>query len=146
MAVTPIRDAGVKHVELFRGPVADQALTIMVFEDGAVENRLMRTPPGLTPSALQEAANFLNARLKGRTLAEAQVEMGAELERARRELNETAARLVEDGLAAWAGTGEGESRALIVRGRATLLADPGAAEDLERVRHTGSTILSRRNS
>ena len=133
MVVTPIRDAGVKHVE-FVALSPDQALAVMVFEDGAVENRLMRTPAGLTPSALQEASNFLNARLKGRTLAEAQAEMGAEMERARRELNETAARLVEDGLAAWAGAGEGQSRALIVRGRANLLADPGAAEDLERVR------------
>ena len=51
---------------------ADQALAIMVFEDGPVENRLMRRPAGVTPSALQEASNFLNARLRGRTLAEAE--------------------------------------------------------------------------
>ena len=57
----------------------------------------------------------------------------AELTRARRELDETAAKLIEDGLAAWGG-GEGTSRALIVRGRANLLGDAGAALDLERVR------------
>ena len=70
MVVTPVRDAGVKHVE-FVALGADQALAIMVFDDGPVENRLMRRPPGVTPSALQEASNFLNARLSGRTLAEA---------------------------------------------------------------------------
>ena len=60
--------------------------------------------------------------------------MGAELAAARSELNQTAARLVEEGLAGWGGAGDGESRALIVRGRANLLNDPGAREDLERVR------------
>src|SRR5579864_8742690 len=86
VVVAPARDAGVKHVEFVAlGP--DQALAIMVFDDGQVENRLMRRPPGVTPSALQEASNFLNARLRGRTLSEAQIEVGRELDRARRELN-----------------------------------------------------------
>jgi heat-inducible transcriptional repressor len=133
IVVTPVRDLGVKHVEFI--PLGDQALAVLVFEDGGVENRLMRLQPGVTPASLQEAANFLNARLRGRTLGDAKVEMDQQLERARRELDETAARLVEDGLAAWSGGGEGGSdRALIVRGRARLLDDPTAFEDLERVR------------
>ncbi len=128
----PVRDAGVKHVE-FIALGSDQALAVMVFEDGTVENRLMKRPAGLTPSALTEASNFLASRLAGRTLAEAKLEMRGELDRARRELDETAARLVEDGLAAWGG-GDGADRALIVRGRANLFSEPGAKEDLERVR------------
>ncbi len=132
VVMAPARDYGVKHVE-FVALGADQALAVMVFEDGAVENRLMKTPPGLTPSALQEASNFLNARLRGRTLVEAKTEIGRELDAARRDLNVTAARLVEDGIAAWSGDGQGE-RALIVRGRANLLHGAAAGEDLERVR------------
>jgi len=132
VVVTPTRDAGVKHVE-FVALGGDRNLAVMVFEDGTVENRLIRLPPGVTPSALQEASNFLNTRLRGRTLVEARVDLGAELDRARRELNETAARLVEDGLAAWSG-GDAEDRALIVRGRANLLEAAEALEDLEKVR------------
>ena len=132
IVVTPARDAGVKHVE-FVALSPEQALTIMVFEDGTVENRLMALAAGVTPSALQEASNFLNARLRGKTLAEAGADIRAELEKARRQLNETAARLVEDGLAAWGG-GEGSDRALIVRGRANLLGDRESLDDLERVR------------
>jgi heat-inducible transcriptional repressor len=132
IVVTPAREAGVKHVEFVAlGP--DQALAIMVFDDGSVENRLMRLAAGLTPSALNEASNFLNARLRGRTLADAKAEMRAELDRAKRELDVAAARLVEDGLAAWGG-GEDTERALIVRGRANLLGDPQTLDDLERVR------------
>ena len=132
VVVTPVRDAGVKHVE-FVALGVDQALAVMVFDDGTVENRLMRNPPGVTPAALNEASNFLNNRLRGHTLLEAKTEMAQELEAARAALNETAARLVEGGLAAWSG-GEHERRALIVRGRANLLDDASAREDLERVR------------
>ena len=132
VVVAPSREAGVKHVEFVAlGP--DQALAIMVFEDGQVENRLMRRPAGVTPSALAEASNFLNARLRGRTLAEARTEVGSELARARRDLDAVSARLIEEGLAAWGG-GEDLERALIVRGRANLLADAQAVADLERVR------------
>ena len=133
VVVTPSREAGVKHVE-FVALSPEQALVVMVFDDGTVENRLMRTPAGLTPSALQEASNFLNARFQGRTLLETQQEVGAELDRARSELDAVAARLVEDGLAGWSGAPEGSDRSLIVRGRANLLADAEAREDLERVR------------
>jgi heat-inducible transcriptional repressor len=132
VVVTPIRDAGVKHVE-FVALGADRTLAIMVFADGTVENRLIRLPAGVTPSALTEASNFLNARLRGRTLIEAKADLRADLDKARAELDVTAARLVEDGLAAWGG-GEAEDRALIVRGRANLLEEAGAVEDLERVR------------
>lgn len=131
VVVAPSREAGVKHVE-FVALGADQALAIMVFDDGQVENRLMRKPAGVTPSALTEASNFLNARLRGRTLVDARVEVSRELERARRELDAASARLVEEGLAAWSGGGEND-RALIVRGRANLLGDQTLA-DLERVR------------
>ncbi len=131
VVVTPVRDAGVKHVEFVAlGP--DQALAIMVFEDGLVENRLMRRTLGVTPSALQEASNFLNARLRGKTLVEAKLEIATELDRARRELDAAAARLIEDGLAAWGG--EGDQRALIVRGHANLLGADNALADLDRVR------------
>jgi heat-inducible transcriptional repressor len=132
VVVAPSRDAGVKHVE-FVALGADQALAIMVFDDGQVENRLMRRPAGVTPSAMVEASNFLNARMRGRTLAEARIEVDRELERARRELNAVSARLVEEGLAAWGGGAEMD-RALIVRGRANLLGDGEALADLERVR------------
>jgi heat-inducible transcriptional repressor len=132
VVTAPVRDAGVKHVEFVA--LGDQTLAVMVFEDGSVENRLMATPAGLPPSALQEASNFMNARLRGRTLAEAQREVSAELEAARRDLDETAARLVEGGLAAWGGSDPAGERALIVRGRANLLNDAEAASDLARVR------------
>jgi heat-inducible transcriptional repressor len=129
IVASPVRDAGVKHVE-FVALGSGQALAVLVADDGTVENRLMTLAAGVTPSTLQEASNFLNARLKGRPLSDARQEMRGELDAARRELDAAAARLVEEGLAAWSGGGD-RDRSLIVRGRANLLADTGAVEDLE---------------
>src|SRR5690606_2541358 len=74
MVVSPVRETGVKHVE-FVALSDGQALAILVGEDGTVENRLMPLAAGVTPSNLQEASNFLNARLRGKPLAEARSEM-----------------------------------------------------------------------
>lgn len=132
IVASPVRDAGVKHVE-FVALGNDQALAVLVGDDGTVENRLMPLSAGVTPSTLQEASNFLNARLKGRPLAEARTEMRAELDAARLQLDAAAARLVEDGMAAWSG-GADRNRSLIVRGRANLLQNNETAADLELVR------------
>ena len=129
---SPVRESGVKHVE-FVALGGDQALAVIVADDGTVENRIMTLAAGVTPSTLVEASNFLNARLRGRPFADAKREMTQELEIARRELDQTAARLVEDGFAAWSG-GPDRERALIVRGRANLLQDGEGLADLERVR------------
>ena len=132
IVASPVSDAGVKHVE-FVALGHDQALAVLVGDDGTVENRLMPLSAGVTPSTLQEASNFLNARLRGRPLAEARTEMRTELDAARAQLDATAARLVEDGLAAWSG-GPDRERSLIVRGRANLLQNRETAADLEMVR------------
>lgn len=131
LVTTPARDAGLKHVE-FVSLGNGQTMTVLVFEDGNVENRIMATPEGLTPSALVEAGNYLSARLKGRTLAQAQEDIREELSAGQAALDEAAERLVSTGLAEWSG-GEAK-RMLIVRGRSRLLEEFGAAEDLERIR------------
>ena len=110
-----------------------RALAVLVAEDGAVENRVVDIPAGLPMSALGEASNYLNARIRGRTLAEVRAEIEAAREAATRELDALTARLVEAGLAGWAGA-KGEGPQLIVRGQQHLLEDLTALEDLERVR------------
>jgi heat-inducible transcriptional repressor len=84
-------------------------------------------------STLAEAGAYLNAHVRGRTLSEAREEIGRAREAARGELDAVAARLVDAGLASWAGVEE-TSRQLIVRGQANLISDLRAEADLERVR------------
>ena len=131
VVVTSKDNARLKHIEFVRLE-PERALAILVAEDGSVENRVVLTPPGLPPSALVEAANYLNARIRGRTLTEARAEIEGERAAAQGELDQLTARLVEAGLAGWAGLGG--QRQLIVRGQANLLDDLTALDDLERIR------------
>src|SRR5215204_3659446 len=69
VVVTSKTNARLKHIEFVRLD-PNRALVVLVSEDGSVENRLLDLPAGLPASALVEAANFLNARIRGRTLDE----------------------------------------------------------------------------
>ena len=113
---------------------SEQALAVIVAETGDVENRLLALPPGLPASALVEAGNYLNARMKGRTLSEAREAVTLEIRSRRAALDEATSQLVEDGLAQWSGEDPGRGRSLIVRGRANLLDETGEPQSLDRVR------------
>ena len=135
LVIAPTREAPIKHIEVVSlGP--ERGLLVLVGADGTVENRLFTPPPGLTPSAMAEASNFLNAFLRGGTLEEARGLLLARIEEKRAELDAAAARLIETGLAEWAGVGAGAGRGarLIVRGRSNLLEDGASAADLEAAR------------
>ena len=111
---------------------AVQAIAILVGGDGTVENRVVDLPPGLPPSALAEAGNYMSTRLAGLTLGEARNRMQDEIGRGRAALDLAAADLVARGLAIWSEDGAARP-VLIVRGAANLI-DATAAADLERVR------------
>lgn len=121
-----------KHIEFVRLE-PERALVVLVGEDGQIENRVLDVPADLTTSSLVEATNFLNARIRGRTLTEARAELEQALEASRAELDQLTQRIISAGLASWSG-GESEDRKLIVRGHANLLDDLRVLEDLERVR------------
>jgi heat-inducible transcriptional repressor len=110
-----------------------RALAVLVGEDGDVENRIVALPEGLPLSSLNEATNYINARIAGLTLAEARARIEREIEQRRGELDALTARVVTEGLATWSGDG-GDRKSLIVCGRAHLLEDVHAMEDLDRVR------------
>ncbi len=122
----------IKHIE-FVGLDPDRALLVLVGEDGAVENRLIALPKGLPASALSEASNYLNARMRGLTLNEARINIGRELQEKRDQLDELTSRMIKAGLAEWSG-GREDSKSLIVRGQSHLLNELTAIEDLERIR------------
>lgn len=137
LLVAAKQDATLKHIEFVNaGP--GKALVVIVTEDGAVENRIIAVPPGLPLSALSEASNYLNARLRGRTVSAARAEILKELETERAELDVLTAKIVAEGLATLA-TPAGSSRVaeekvLIVRGASHLLESVEAQGDLERIR------------
>jgi heat-inducible transcriptional repressor len=131
-----------KHIEFVRLE-PERALVVLVGEDGQIENRVLNIPVGLPTSALVEAANFLNARIRGRTLAEVKSEIERRIKQGQAELDELTQKIVAAGLASWSG-GERDERKLIVRGQAHLLEDLKALADLERVRLLFDDLETRR--
>jgi heat-inducible transcriptional repressor len=131
LVLAPKSQVALKHIEFVPlGP--GRALVVLVTDDGLVENRVLELPREVTPSALVEATNYMNARLIGHTLDEAKLQILDELESQRTQLDQLTGKVVAAGLATWAGANKGGQ--LIVRGQSHLLDDVTALDDLERIR------------
>ncbi len=130
IVLVPARDLVVRQVS-FVALSPSRALAVLVAADGSVENRVVDLPPGVSPSALIEAANYINARLTGLTLAEAEIRLRTEIDADRAHLDALTRSLVETGLVSWSSDGAARP-ILIVRGSAHLV--DGDAASLERVR------------
>jgi heat-inducible transcriptional repressor len=109
-----------------------RALAVLVGSDGSVENRILSLDGGASTASLGEISNFINARLAGLTLADAEERLREEIRDRKEAIDAAAAELVASGLAAWSQD-HARRPVLIVRGQANLI-DETAAEDLERVR------------
>ncbi len=109
-----------------------RALAVLVGDDGSVENRVVELGGSIMPSSLEQASNYITARLAGRTLVEAAQTMRSEIAAGKSQLDDASADLVERGLAVWSEDAT-KRPVLIVRGQANLL-DDDALGDLERVR------------
>ena len=131
LVLAPKTESPLRHIE-FVSLHPGRALVVMVAENGVVENRIIEVPAGLPTSALVEASNFLSARLLGSTIDEGRDAILAELEENQAQLDTLTSRVVETGLATWAGGDSGGS--LIISGQAKLLDDVTAVADLERIR------------
>ncbi|XDA98216.1 heat-inducible transcriptional repressor HrcA [Sulfitobacter sp. LCG007] len=143
LVLSPKREAPIRHID-FVSLAPERALVVLVFADGRVENRLFTPPVGQTPSSMREAANFLNALIDGKTLAEVRSTIQTEIKRRRQEIDVLAQALIESGLAVWEGEGDHIER-LIVRGRSNLLTTEGEAEDLDRIRRLFDDLERKRD-
>lgn len=133
LVLAPEQSGALRHVE-FVGLDAGQALAVLVYADGHVENRIMAMPPGFIPAALEQAGNFLSARLKGKHLSEVRLDILKDIESGQAELDSAASELVKQGIANWSGGKKNTAnRNLIVRGRAQLLDNADVQSDLERI-------------
>jgi heat-inducible transcriptional repressor len=126
-------DMVLRHIEFVRLD-PNQAMAILVGENGTVENRVVQLPPGLTNSALTQASNYLANIAVGRTLAEARTEVTRQRAERIAELDELKQRLVETGLATLSEGNSTQAPTVIVRGRSNLLNDAMESEELSRMR------------
>lgn len=135
-------DMVLKHIEFVRLDTA-RAMAIMVGEDGQVENRILDLPPGYTASALQQAGNYLAQYVVGRTLSEARRVLNERRAEQRAELDELTQKLVDAGIATLAEPSGNNAPTVIVRGRANLINDTMASDELLRMRQLFDELESK---
>ncbi len=143
VVLTPKVNMRLKHIE-FVALEPTKAMVILVGEDGSVENRVLDLPPGLPPSTLVEASNYINSKMAGRTIVELQNLIRTEIDHKSVELDALTQKVVEAGLATWSNDEGGNEKSLIVRGRSNLLEDLTELEDLERIRHLFDDLENKR--
>ena len=142
LVLAPKYDSTLKHIE-FVGLGNSRALVVLITEEGMVENRIVQLPAGITASTLIEATNYLSSKLAGKTLAEARDEIILELSKDKADLDALTAKVVEDGLAVWAGGQEGGS--LIVKGQAHLLEGLSSQTELEQIKSLFEKLETKEN-
>ncbi|HTM76603.1 MAG TPA: heat-inducible transcriptional repressor HrcA [Devosia sp.] len=135
-------DMVLRHIEFVRLD-ATRAMAVLVGQDGQVENRIMDLPPGLTASALQQASNYLAHHVIGRTIAEARKILSEQRAEQRAELDDLTRKLVDDGIATLSQPSSSGQPTIIVRGRANLINDTMASEDLSRMRQLFDELESK---
>lgn len=135
-------DMVMRHVEFVRLDNS-RAMAILVGDDGQVENRILELPPGFTAAALQQASNYLAHYVVGRTLSEARKALDDRRAEQRAELDELTQKLVDDGIATLVQDSPATAPRVIVRGRANLLNDAMASDELERMRQLFDELESK---
>lgn len=131
MVMVPQRDVRLRQLSLV-SIAPDRALAVLVGQDGHVENRVVDLSSPADASSLEQASNYVTARIAGKTLVEAIAEIQNEIASGQSALDNASSDLVQRGLAVWSKD-PAQRPVLIVRGQANLL-DDTAMEDLERVR------------
>lgn len=131
IVIAPKTDKPIRHVQFVQLDEG-RVLVVLVMQDGMIENRVMHVKGDVPATALISAGNYLNARLSGRTIADARNDITAEIAANRAMLDTITTQLVEQGLALPRNASpEGH---IIIRGQSRLLEDVKALEDLERAR------------
>ncbi len=143
VVLVPKHNAPLKHIE-FINLNHHQGLVVLVLDDGSVENRVINLPAGLPPSALQQASNYLNAKLQGRTLNEAREAIEHDLAAMQTELDNLTQQVVKAGVAEWSDDHD-RNASLIVRGRSNLIENTSALENLELVRQLFDDLEKKRD-
>lgn len=129
LVLVPAREMIIRQLSFV--PLSPQrALVVLVGADGSVENRLLDLPPGVLPTTLEAAANYISTRLAGLTLAEAMLRLEQEIAAQRAALDAITQQAVSAGLAVWSADATARP-VLIVRGQAQLIE---GEMDLDKVR------------
>ncbi len=106
---------------------AEKVLVVLVMRDGLVENRLIDMP-GVNRDQLEQASNYLNERVVGRTVGEIRTILSTDIGRGEDKLNKLTATLIEKGVILPMNTLDEDY--IFVRGQSQLLTDANVLDEV----------------
>jgi len=119
VVTTPKRESFVfRHID-FVTVAGHQILVILVFDDGEVQNRIIRTHRQFGGAELEQAANFLNQEFAGLLLRDIQQRMLKEMAVARNEMDRIMQAAIDMADAAFGSVG---AKDFVVSGETNLMA------------------------
>ena len=98
VVMTPKRSQIFKHIEFLRLGEG-KILLILVTPQGDVQNRILPTTQGYTPSQLVEASNYINAHFSGKSFSDVSARLRAELDHLRGDIAGLMTLALENGVA-----------------------------------------------
>ncbi len=142
VVIAPKEDASLREVQ-FVQIQPRKILVVLVMQNGLIENRIMEIDTDIPPHILTSAANYLTAKLKGKTISETEQDIVRDIHNNQTHLDALAQKLVQMGLALPSPTVRDGH--IIIRGQSRILEDIKAVEDLERARTLLSYLEEQKN-
>ena len=136
LVMTPKRNKPVEHIQFVKIDTF-KILVILVMAEDEVENRILETEEDISQSALDQASNYLNHKLLGKTINEARKDIMTDIQAQKTKLDTITETLVQKGLALPRADKE---NLLIIRGQSRLLQDVKALEDLDQAKDLLSAL------
>lgn len=122
----PIRKIEFLKLEPFR------ILAILITQDGMVENRMIQLADDVTRSELEQAGNFLNDRIAGKTLAELHNDLLKDISTDKNNVSRLSKLLIKEGVIhPLSSLSDGH---IFVNGQSQLFNDPDAQGKLDEIR------------
>jgi heat-inducible transcriptional repressor len=132
----------VTHVE-FLSLAENRVLAILVFNDREVQNRILHLERHYSGEELKRAANFLNAEMRGRSLAQGREEILRQLKETHARLNEVMGSAIDVAQHLFSAP-EGPSLEYVIAGETNLMGNDEATS-VERLRRLFEAFNEKRD-
>lgn len=142
LVIAPKANKPIRHIQ-FLQLEAQRILTILITQDGQVENRIIGVDHFTTQNDLDQVAGFLNAHLHGKTLDEVKTSLEIERLSGEQHLRGLTEKLVADGIIH--PLSSFEDGHIFIQGQARLFEDPNAQQRLNEIRSLLSTLDEKKN-
>lgn len=130
LVIAPKLDKSIRQIQFVQLD-ARKVLIVLVMDNGLVENRIMDMEQDVSVTALEQACNYLNSKIQGKTITQTLKDIQSDIKDHKIKLDGLTTDLIERGLSLPETNSGGH---IIVRGKSKLMNDLKAIEDLERAR------------